>query len=216
MTTDDKNIEKNTSCDSQNQSQNNEENSNCDTNRRDFLGLVGAGCGVACLSYVGYKAVEYMAPSEDAKAESTTEVDISALQEGQMMTVKWRGAPIFISRRTKAEIEEAEKVDIKTLPDPEADSDRVSQKRKDILVVIGICTHLGCIPLGNKGDYDGWFCPCHGSHYDSSGRIRMGPAPKNLAIPPYHFLSETKILIGDGNMNDATIAFNTNKKTFLF
>ncbi len=176
--------------------------SKCDTNRRDFLGLVGTGCGVACLCYIGYKAVDYMAPSEDAKADATTEVDISNLQDGGIMTVKWRGKPIFIKKRTQNEIAEAENVNLSSLPDPEADSVRVSSRRKDILVVVGICTHLGCVPLGDKGDYDGWFCPCHGSHYDTSGRVRLGPAPKNLAIPPYRFLSETKIVIGDGNMND--------------
>ena len=217
MTLDNKKTDTNNHYDIKNDSDNSQpSDSNHNTNRRDFLGLVGSSCGIACLCYVGYKAVDYMSPSEDAKADATAEVDISALKDGEIMTVKWRGKPIFISKRSQKEIEEAVKVDIKTLKDPESDDARVSHHRKDILVVIGICTHLGCVPLGHKGDYDGWFCPCHGSHYDISGRVRSGPAPTNLAIPPYHFLSETKILIGDGNMNDKIIASIENEKTFLF
>ncbi len=206
--------EKINKCD-ENQSCDNDSSSCEDPNRRDFLGLVGAGCGIACASYIGYTAVNYMAPSQDAKADATLEVDISGLKEGAMMTVKWRGKPVFIKKRTEAEIKEADSVDISSLPDPEVDNDRVFQNRKDILVLIGICTHLGCVPLGNQGSYDGWFCPCHGSHYDSSGRIRLGPAPKNLVVPPYHFASETKIIIGTGNVKDKVVADNTHEKTFL-
>jgi len=110
------------------------------------------------------------------------------------VTVKWRGKPIFVRHRTKKEIEEAAKVQVASLPDPQADSARV--KKPEWLVVIGVCTHLGCIPLGNQGEYEGWFCPCHGSHYDTSGRIRKGPAPKNLEVPNYAFTSDTKLTIG--------------------
>jgi ubiquinol-cytochrome c reductase iron-sulfur subunit len=106
----------------------------------------------------------------------------------------WRGKPVFIRRRTQAEIDEAKKVNLADLPHPEADSDRA--QNPEWLVMVGICTHLGCVPLGQKGDYNGWFCPCHGSHYDTSGRIRKGPAPTNLEIPDYVFLNETTIKIG--------------------
>jgi ubiquinol-cytochrome c reductase iron-sulfur subunit len=113
----------------------------------------------------------------------------------------WRGKPIFIRNRTKEEIEKARAVPLSDLPDPEADAKRVKAGKDNWLVMVGICTHLGCIPKGqsmtdNKGDYGGWFCPCHGSHYDTSGRVRQGPAPRNLAVPPYEFVSDTKIRIG--------------------
>ena len=115
----------------------------------------------------------------------------------QIVKVFWRSKPIFIFHRTKKEIEEAVNVDVASLPDPEPDSERVKAGHEQWLVVIGICTHLGCIPLAHQGEYDGWFCPCHGSQYDTAGRIRKGPAPKNLYLPPYTFLSATKIRIGE-------------------
>ena len=129
-------------------------------------------------------------------ALSSIEVDISGIEPGQTQTVKWRGKPIFIKHRTEDDIAEANSAKMSDLLDPEEDSARVVAGQEKWLVTIGICTHLGCVPISNQGDYDGWFCPCHGSHYDTSGRIRRGPAPKNLAIPPYKFLSDTKILIG--------------------
>ena len=213
MAIEDKKLEE---CDNDESNNSSCEDSSCeDQNRRDFLGLVGAGCGIACVSYVGYTAINYMAPSQDAKADATVEIDISGLKEGAMMTVKWRGKPIFIKKRTEAEIKEAESVEISALPDPEIDGDRVFQNRKDILVLVGICTHLGCVPLGNQGNYHGWFCPCHGSHYDSSGRIRSGPAPKNLVVPPYHFASENKIIIGVGSVKDKIVAYDYDENTTL-
>ena len=115
---------------------------------------------------------------------------------GQIIKVFWRSKPIFIFHRAKKDIEFADKVDWHTLPDPEPDTERVKKGHEQWLVVIGICTHLGCIPLAHQGNYDGWFCPCHGSQYDSAGRIRQGPAPKNLALPPYKFVSNDKIQIG--------------------
>jgi ubiquinol-cytochrome c reductase iron-sulfur subunit len=116
------------------------------------------------------------------------------LPEGGIMTVKWRGKPVFVRHRSKKEIDEAQATPLAQLPDPQKDADRV--KKPEWLVVIGVCTHLGCVPLGNSGDYDGWFCPCHGSHYDTSGRIRRGPAPRNLEVPVYSFLTDTKVRIG--------------------
>lgn len=129
-------------------------------------------------------------------AGAPVEVDLKAIPEGGILTVKWRGNPIFVRHRTKKEIEEAEKVNVASLPDPEADSKRV--KKPEWLVVTGVCTHLGCVPIGqsgSRGDYDGWFCPCHGSHYDTSGRIRKGPAPKNLQVPNYVFNGD-KLTVG--------------------
>jgi ubiquinol-cytochrome c reductase iron-sulfur subunit len=148
-----------------------------------------------------------MNPAADTLALSTTEVDVSNLKEGQSVTVMWQGKPIFIHYRTAQQIEEANNVNIADLRDPETDADRFKQSVIDgkqmpqWLIVVGVCTHLGCIPLGQKptdphGEFDGWFCPCHGSQYDSSGRIRKGPAPKNLAVPPYKFTDATHIKIG--------------------
>ena len=128
-----------------------------------------------------------MNPDASVKALASTEVDVSTIVPGQSITVLWRGKPVFIRRRTEAEIAEAKEVKIEDLPDPEIDDNRV--QNPEWLVMVGICTHLGCIPLGNKGDYNGWFCPCHGSHYDTSGRIRKGPAPTNMEIPKYEFVN---------------------------
>ena len=118
------------------------------------------------------------------------------MKRGKALTVKWRGKPVFIRNRTQAEIDEAKAVDVADLRDPQTDEERVKAGKENWLIMIGICTHLGCVPEGQKGDYDGWFCPCHGSHYDSAGRIRKGPAPLNLQLPPYEFVSDTLIKIG--------------------
>ena len=143
---------------------------------------------------VAWPFIAQMNPDASTLALSSTELDISAIPEGQIVTIKWRGKPVFVRHRTKKEIKEAEDVDVAKLPDPQADSARV--KKPEWLVVVGVCTHLGCIPLGHQGQYDGWFCPCHGSAYDTSGRIRQGPAPRNLEVPDYAFLTDTKIKIG--------------------
>ena len=168
-------------------------------NRRDFLYLSSitiGGVGVAAFMWPFLKS---MNPAEDTLALGSTEVDLSNILVGQSMTVKWRGRPVFIRRRTQEEINEANSVDITSLKDPIEDKDRVQQA--EWLIMEGVCTHLGCVPLGQKisdtkGEYNGWFCPCHGSHYDTSGRVRKGPAPDNLPIPPYEFISDTKIIIG--------------------
>ncbi|MDC0864757.1 ubiquinol-cytochrome c reductase iron-sulfur subunit [Rickettsiaceae bacterium] len=166
------------------------------TTRRDFMTLTATGMTAVGAACVAWPLVDSMNPSSDVLAQSSIEVDISSVEPGQTMTVKWRGKPVFITHRTEAEIKEAEDVPLKDLKDPEPDSARVKEGHAKWLVTIGICTHLGCVPLPNKGEYDGWFCPCHGSHYDTSARIRKGPAPKNLVVPPYQFLSDTKIKIG--------------------
>lgn len=167
--------------------------------RRDFLYLATAGFGALGAAAAIWPFIDAMNPAADVLAVSTVEFDLSPLKVGQRVTVKWRGKPVFVDYRTAKQIEEARSVNIAELRDPQTDQERT--KKPEWLVVIGICTHLGCVPLGQKpddprGDYGGWFCPCHGSHYDTSGRIRKGPAPKNLYLPTYKFIADNKILIG--------------------
>ena len=162
--------------------------------RREFLFTVTYTVGAVGVGATIWPLVDQMNPDSSVKALATTEVDVSDVKLGKTITVLWRGKPIFIRRRTQEEIEEASAVDLKDLKDPEKDEDRT--KNPEWLVMVGVCTHLGCVPLGNKGEYNGWFCPCHGSHYDISGRIRKGPAPNNLEIPKYEFVDNNIIKIG--------------------
>ena len=167
--------------------------------RRDFLYLTAAAMGVVGTGVVLWPVVDSMNPSAEVRALASTEVDLSPIEVGQSITVTWRGNPVFIRRRTAEEIESAQGVTAADLPDPQTDEERV--KNPEWLVMLGVCTHLGCVPKGQrpgdaKGEYGGWFCPCHGSHYDTSGRIRKGPAPRNLDVPPYEFVDDTTILIG--------------------
>lgn len=171
--------------------------------RRDFLAIAGPAFAAVGGAIALWPFVSQMNPDAGALALSSTEVDLAPVKEGQAITVQWRGKPVFIRYRTKKEIEEARSVPARSLPDPEPDADRTKKGAEQWLVLVGVCTHLGCIPKGQsvgdvKGDYGGWFCPCHGSHYDTSGRIRQGPAPKNLMVPQYAFTNEakTKIRIG--------------------
>ena len=172
-----------------------------DGSRRDFLYLTTGAVAAVGAGITGWSFVDSMNPAADTLALASTEVNISAIEVGQAVTVQWRGKPVFIRRRTDAEIAAAKAVDITTLRDPQADDARIQPGHEQWLVLVGICTHLGCVPLGTKanepkGDYGGWFCPCHGSHYDTAGRIRKGPAPKNLEVPGYSFASDTVIKIG--------------------
>ena len=167
--------------------------------RRDFLSILAVASGAVGAGSVAWPLIDSMNPSADVLALASIEVSLAGVEVGQSVTVKWRGKPVFIRRRTEDEIREAEAVSLTDLVDPEVDSVRV--KKPEWLVMVGVCTHLGCVPLGQKssepkGDFDGWFCPCHGSHYDSSGRIRKGPAPKNLEIPLYSFLNDSTVRIG--------------------
>ncbi len=162
--------------------------------RRDFIHITS---GVTVATGVGAAAwplIDQMNPSADVLALSTIEVDLAPLQPGQSISVLWRGKPLFLRFRTEEEITKARDVDINSLKDPQIDADRVQNAK--YLVMVGVCTHLGCVPLGQQGEYGGWFCPCHGSHYDTSGRIRKGPAPSNLEVPPYVYLDDTTIKIG--------------------
>ena len=167
--------------------------------RRDFIVVATYAMGAVGAGAFAWPLIDQMNPAADTLALASIEVDVSKIGEGQSITLKWRGKPVFIRHRTKTEIDEALRDDVLDMRDPQVDSDRV--QKPEYLVVLGVCTHLGCVPLGQKvgevrGEYDGWFCPCHGSHYDSSGRIRKGPAPTNLEIPPYSFLSDDVIKIG--------------------
>lgn len=162
--------------------------------RRDFLYIAAGGVGAVGTALAIWPFVDQMNPSADVLALSSTEVDLGAIDEGSEVTAVWQGKPVFIRHRTADEIKAAEDVDVATLPDPQSDEDRVI--KPEWLVMLGICTHLGCVPLKEAGEYDGWFCPCHGSHYDTSGRIRKGPAPLNLEVPPYEFLDDNTVKIG--------------------
>ena len=171
--------------------------SSADHTRRDFLYIATGAVGAVGTAAVLVPLISQMNPDASTiAAGAPVEIDLAPISEGQIIKVFWRSKPIYIFHRTKKDIEEAQNVNVGSLPDPEPDSERVKPGHDQWLVLIGICTHLGCIPLAHQGDYDGWFCPCHGSQYDTAGRIRKGPAPKNLPLPPYAFVSDTKIKIG--------------------
>jgi ubiquinol-cytochrome c reductase iron-sulfur subunit len=169
--------------------------------KRDMLTLVttaGVAIGVGAIAW---PFIDSMNPSKDVLALSSVEFDLTPVVEGQGVTIVWQGKPIFVRHRTAAEVQTVTATPLSQLIDPAPESDRVKAGHEQWAVLIGICTHLGCVPLGNKpsdprGEYGGWFCPCHGSQYDVSGRVRHGPAPANLALPPYAFQSDTKIKIG--------------------
>jgi ubiquinol-cytochrome c reductase iron-sulfur subunit len=176
--------------------------------RRDFLYYATAGAGVVAVGAGVWPLVNQMNPSADVQALSSIFVDISTVEVGQQLTVKWLGKPVFIRRRTPEEIEAARSVALSDLVDQAAenankvgadasDENRSLDEAGEWLVMVGVCTHLGCVPIGDgSGDFGGWFCPCHGSHYDTSGRIRRGPAPKNLAVPLAVFETETTLKLG--------------------
>jgi ubiquinol-cytochrome c reductase iron-sulfur subunit len=172
-----------------------------DVTKRDLLQLItlaGAAIGAGAIAW---PLIDSMNPSKDVLALSSVEVDLAPVVEGQGITIVWQGKPIFVRHRTPDEIKSAEDVKLSDLIEPQSDQARVKPGHDQWIVLIGICTHLGCVPLGNKpsdprGDWGGWFCPCHGSQYDTSGRVRHGPAPANLALPPYAFESDTKIKVG--------------------
>lgn len=186
---------------------------NDEPDRRDFLYIAAGGFAAVGAAGAIWPFVDQMNPDASALSLATIEVDLSPVKEGQAITVMWRGKPVFIRNRTSAEVDEAKKVSLDDLPDnsarnkalaesdPASDENRTQKGHENWLVLVGVCTHLGCIPKGQKvgdakGEYGGWFCPCHGSHYDTAGRIRKGPAPRNLDVPPYTFVSDTKIKIG--------------------
>lgn len=171
-----------------------------DEPRRDFLYLVTGAMAAVATGAAVWPLIDSMNPAADVRALSVSEVDLAPIELGQRITVVWQGKPAFIDHRTAEQIASARADDDDTdLIDPESDAVRI--QREEWLIVVGVCTHLGCIPLGQRsgdplGEWGGWFCPCHGSHYDTSGRIRKGPAPKNLIVPPYEFLGEDMVRIG--------------------
>ncbi|QHQ35982.1 ubiquinol-cytochrome c reductase iron-sulfur subunit [Algicella marina] len=176
--------------------------------RRDFLYVATGAAGAITAGAAVWPLVTQMAPSADVQALSSIQVDVGGLEPGSQITELWLGKPVFIRRRTPEEIEEARSVDVSSLPDglarnandpstaDAADENRTLDEAGEWLVMIGVCTHLGCVPLGDAGDFGGWFCPCHGSHYDTAGRIRRGPAPENLPVPVAEFISDTVIKLG--------------------
>lgn len=183
--------------------------STADATRRDFLYIATGAFAAVGAGAVIWPFIDQMNPDASTLALASTEVDLSPVAEGQSITVKWRGRPVFVRHRTAKEIEEANGVPMSELIDTNArnpnlpdaaaeatDANRAAEGKEQWLVMIGTCTHLGCVPLGQAGDYNGWFCPCHGSHYDTAGRIRRGPAPENLHIPPFEFTNDTTIRIG--------------------
>ena len=162
--------------------------------RREFIFTATYAVGAVGVGATVWPLIDQMNPDASVKALASTEVDVSNVEKGQSITVLWRGKPVFIRRRTDEEIAEARDVNLEELKHPEKDEDRA--KDPEWLVMLGVCTHLGCVPLGDKGEYGGWFCPCHGSHYDTSGRIRKGPAPTNMEVPKYEFVNSNTIKIG--------------------
>ena len=162
--------------------------------RRDMLFIATGAVGAVGVGSVVWPLISSMSPDASIIDMSSTEIYISKIEVGQIVTVKWRGNPVFVRHRTPKEIKESQDTPLADLKDPQTDQARV--QKAEWLVVIGICTHLGCVPLGHDGPYDGWRCPCHGSIYDTSGRIRSGPAPLNLAVPTYSFMTDTKVKIG--------------------
>lgn len=167
--------------------------------RRDFLYYATGGVAIVTTGAAVWPLINSMNPSADVSALSVVTIDLEGVEPGSRITLKWSGKPIFIDRRSEERIAQAQADDVAQMPDPEPDAERV--QNSEWLVVVGVCTHLGCIPLGqgdteSTGDWQGWFCPCHGSHYDTSGRIRKGPAPRNLDVPPYQFVSDKLIEIG--------------------
>ena len=167
-----------------------------DATRRDFIHIAAGAAAVGAGVMMAWPLVNQMNPAADTLALSTIEFDLTKVAEGMQVVIKWQGKPVFVRYRTPAEIQEASSTPLSALKDPEADADRIKAGHEQYLVVIGSCTHLGCVPTFNSGDYGGWFCPCHGSHYDTSGRIRKGPAPTNLVVPTYEYVSDTRVRIG--------------------
>ena len=184
-------------------------NDTADQDRRDFLYIATGMAGVVGAGAVAWPFIDQMRPDASTLALATIDVDVSAIEPGMSVTAKWRGKPVFIRNRTEEEIEAGKAVELTDLKDPLARNDNLQGEEpatdlarsagegmENWIVMIGSCTHLGCVPLGEAGDFGGWFCPCHGSHYDTAGRIRKGPAPQNLAIPNFEFISDTVVRIG--------------------
>lgn len=164
--------------------------------RRDFIHVAAGAAAVGAAAAAVWPLIDQMNPAADTLALASIEVDLSKVTEGQQIVVKWRGKPLFVRYRTPKEIAEAKNTPVSDLKDPQPDAERVKAGKEQYLIVVGSCTHLGCVPTFGTGAFGGWFCPCHGSTYDTSGRIRSGPAPSNLVVPEYSFLSDTRVKVG--------------------
>jgi len=162
--------------------------------RRDFLMVASGAFAAVGGAMAVWPFIDQMNPAADVLALASIEVNIGDVPVGQEIKVKWRGKPVFIWHRSPEQIRSADAVNVSTLRDPQTDAERV--KKPEWLIVVGVCTHLGCVPIWGRGEYGGWYCPCHGSQYDASGRIRKGPAPLNLLVPPYNFVNDTTVTIG--------------------
>lgn len=176
-------------------------NENIDSEKRDFIFIATGAVAAAGAASIGWPLVAQMGKAADTLAAGSIEINLSRIPEGQQLKTLWRGKPVFVRHRTPDEISKAENTDVSDCPDPESDDSRLIPTPSGnvdprFLVMVGVCTHFGCVPVGEAGDFDGWYCPCHGSHYDTSGRIRKGPAPKNMVIPPYTYVSDTIIKVG--------------------
>ncbi len=184
-------------------------NESTDEGRRDFLFIATGMAGVVGVGAAAWPFIDQMRPDASTLALATIDVDVSAIEPGMSVTAKWRGSPVFIRNRTDEEVEAARAVDLSELKDPLARNENLpdgteatdvarsaGEGMENWIIMVGVCTHLGCVPLGEAGDFGGWFCPCHGSHYDTAGRIRHGPAPENLPVPTFEFISDTVIRIG--------------------
>lgn len=164
--------------------------------RRDFIFVAAGAVGAVGVAGAVWPLINQLNPDASVLALSSIEFDVSSIAEGESVTIKWRGLPVFVRHRTPAEIEEAKAVPLTDLKDPQTDAQRTKEGHEQWLIMLANCTHLGCIPVGESGEFGGWFCPCHGSQFDTAGRIRKGPAPTNLVIPPYDFVSDTLVQIG--------------------
>ena len=167
-----------------------------DPNRRDFIHIAAGAAALGAVGGLAWPLIDQMNPAGDTLALASIEFDLTKVTQGQQVVVKWRGRPLFVRYRTPKEIAEAVAADHADLRDPATDESRHKPGKPQWLILIGVCTHLGCVPTFGQGEYGGWLCPCHGSVYDTSGRIRQGPAPKNLAVPDYAFTGPTKVKIG--------------------
>jgi ubiquinol-cytochrome c reductase iron-sulfur subunit len=163
--------------------------------RRDFLFIATGAMGAVGAGFLAVPFVKTLGPSAQTRAAGVTDIDLGPITSGQIVRVMHRGRPIFVRYRTEKEIAEARAVPLTDLLDPQRDQDRVKPGQEKWLIISGSCTHLGCVPIDNRGDFGGWFCPCHGSQFDVSGRVRRGPAPTNLPVPKYEFVSDTKVRV---------------------
>lgn len=167
-----------------------------DTGRRDFLYVAAGAVAAVGVAGVAWPLINQLNPDASVLALSSIEYDVASIGVGESVTIKWRGMPVFVRHRTDEEIREAEDTPLSELKDPQPDSERVKEGHAEWLIMVATCTHLGCIPVGESGEFGGWLCPCHGSQFDTSGRIRKGPAPTNLLVPEYEFISDTVVKIG--------------------